>query len=183
MMVFKALGCKTRIDMLKLLMTGEYHVSGLAKALKISVPVAAKHIRILEAAGLVERRIFGKVHILKANKEKLYEAMATFGEVYGVEVAKGTSILDVLKQVATVGVKTIGDKEFVTSIDGVEGIYLYEVDGKPSDRPISGYEMVRDGEVVLKRLVPVLEKRVKVKVTDKVENPKYPIPAHKILSN
>ena len=158
--------------MLKLLMMGEYHVSGLAKALKISVPVAAKHIKILEDAGLEERRIFGKVHILKVKKEKLYGAMATFGVVYGVEVAKGTSILDVLKQVATVGVKTIGDNEFVASIDGVEGIYLYEVDGTPSDRPINGYEMVRDGEVVLKRLVPVLEKRVKVKVTDSVENHK-----------
>ncbi len=173
MIVFKALSCKTRIDMLKLLMMGEYHVSGLARALKISVPVAAKHIRILEAAELVERRIFGKVHILKANKEKLYEAMETFGEVYGVEVAKGTSLLDVLKQVATVEVTKIGDDEFVASIDGVKGIYLYEVDGAPPDRPINEYKMVQDEELVLKRLVPVLEKRVKVKVTDNVENHKY----------
>jgi DNA-binding transcriptional ArsR family regulator len=173
MIVFKALSCKTRIDMLKLLMMGEYHVSGLARALKISVPVAAKHIRILEAAELVERRIFGKVHILKANKEKLYEAMETFGEVYGVEVAKGTSVLDVLKQVATVEVTKIDDDEFVASIDGVKGIYLYEVDGAPPDRPINEYKMVQDEELVLKRLVPVLEKRVKVKVTDNVENHKY----------
>jgi len=74
----------------------------------------------------------------------------------------------VLKQVATVEVTKIGGDGFAASIDGVKGIYLYEVDGAPSDRPINEYTMVRDGELVLKRLVPVLEKRVKVKVTDKV---------------
>jgi len=56
-MIFRALSSKTRIEMMKLLMQREYHVSGLAKALGISVPVVAKHVKILEDAGLVESKI------------------------------------------------------------------------------------------------------------------------------
>ena len=42
MIVFKALSCKTRIDMLKLLMMGEYHVS----ILKRLVPVLEKRVKV-----------------------------------------------------------------------------------------------------------------------------------------
>jgi len=70
-MIYKALGSKTRVEMLKLLMKGEYHVSGLAKALGISLPVAAKHVRILENAELVGSKKFGKMHVLSVNKERL----------------------------------------------------------------------------------------------------------------
>lgn len=42
MIVFKALSCKTRIDMLKLLMMGEYHVS----VLKRLVPVLEKSVKV-----------------------------------------------------------------------------------------------------------------------------------------
>jgi hypothetical protein len=42
MIVFKALSCKTRIDMLKLLMIGEYHVS----ILKRLVPVLEKRVKV-----------------------------------------------------------------------------------------------------------------------------------------
>ncbi len=44
MMVFKALSCKTRIDMLKLLMMGEYHVS----ILKRLVPVLEKRVKVTD---------------------------------------------------------------------------------------------------------------------------------------
>ena len=163
-MIFKALSSKTRIEMVKLLMKGEYHVSGLAKALCISVPVAAKHVRILENAELVKSKIFGKTHVLSVNKEKLYEAMEAFGEEYGIEVQKGASIVEVLKEVAGVGTNKMGDKEFVVSIDDEEGFYVYEVDGELPDTPINEYKMKKDGEIVIKRLVPVLKKKVKVKV-------------------
>lgn len=163
-MIYKALGSKTRVEMLKLLMKGEYHVSGLAKALAISVPVAAKHVRILENAELVGSKKFGKTHVLSVNKEKLYEAMATFSEEFEIEVQKGASILDALKEVAGVGVREIGDKEFVVSIDNDEGFYIYEVDGSLPNTPINEYKMEKDGEIAIKRVVPVLKKRVKVKV-------------------
>nr|QNO52098.1 hypothetical protein GAKKPHMA_00004 [Methanosarcinales archaeon ANME-1 ERB6] len=169
-MIFKALSSKTRIEMVKLLMQRDYHVSGLAKALSISVPVAAKHVRILENAELVGSKIFGRTHVLSVNKEKLYEAMAAFGEEYGIEVRKGASILDALKEVAGVGINKMGDKEFVVSIDDEEGFYVYEVDGELPDTPINEYRMEKDGEIVIKRLVPVLKKRVKVKIKDGAAN-------------
>ncbi len=150
--------------MLKLLMQCEYHVSGLAKALDISVPVAAKHVRILENAELVASKNFGRTHVLKVNREKLYEAMETFSEEYEIEIERGASILDALKGVAGVGIKKIGDKEFIVSIDNEEGFYVYEVNGKSPNVPISEYKMEKGGEIELKRLVPVLKKRVKVNV-------------------
>jgi DNA-binding transcriptional ArsR family regulator len=163
-MIFKALSSKTRVEMVKLLMKSDYHVSGLAKALCISVPVAAKHVRILENAELVKSKIFGKTHVLSVNKEKLYEAMEAFGEEYGIEVQKGASIVEVLKEVAGVGIKRIEDNEFLVAIDDEEGFYIYEVDGNSPNTPINEYKMEKDGEIEIKRLVPVLKKRVKVKV-------------------
>ena len=44
MIVFKALSCKTRIDMLKLLMMGEYHVS----VLKRLVQVLEKRVKVTD---------------------------------------------------------------------------------------------------------------------------------------
>jgi DNA-binding transcriptional ArsR family regulator len=166
-MIFKALGSKTRVEILKLLMKGEYHVSGLAKALDISVPVTAKHVKILEDAGLLQCKKFGRTHILKVNREKLYEAMVTFSEEYEIEVRKGTSLLDALKKVAGVGIKRIGDKEFIVSIDGEEGFYVYEVNGKFPDKPINEYMMDHGGEIEIKRLVPVLKKRVKINMSSR----------------
>ena len=173
-MIFKALSSKTRVEMLKLLMKKDYHVSGLAKALGISVPVAAKHVRILEDAELLESTKFGKTHVLKVNKEKLYDVMETFGEEYEIEVQKGTSILDALKEVAGVGIKKVGDKEFIASIDDEEGFYIYEVDGKFPAMPINEYKIEQGGEIEIKRLVPVLKKRVRVIVPGK-SNKKMPI--------
>lgn len=164
--ILKALSSKTRVEMLKLLMKRLYHVSGLAKALGISVPVAAKHVRILEHAGLVERKKFGRTHVLKVNREKLYEAMETFSEDYEMEIEKGASILDALKEVAGIGIKKIGDKEFIVSIDNETGFYVYEVNGKSPDRPINEYKMEKGGEIEIRRLVPVLKKRIRVKVKD-----------------
>lgn len=161
-MIFKALSSTTRVEMLKLLMKREYHVSGLAKALGISVPVAAKHVRILEDADLLTCKQFGRTHVLKVNREKLYDAMVPFSEEYEIDVQKGTSILDALKEVAGVGIKKIGDKEFIVSIDGEEGFYVYEVNGKSPDKPISEYMLDHGGEIEIKRLVPVLKKRVTV---------------------
>ncbi len=162
--VFKALSSKTRMDMLKLLMQREYHVSGLAKALDISVPVAAKHVRLLEAAELVERKDFGKTHVLMIKREKLYEAMETFSEEYEIEVEKGATILDALKGVAGIGIKRVGDKEFIASIDDEVGFYVYEVNGKSPNMPINEYKMEKGGEIEIKRLVPVLKKRVRVEL-------------------
>ena len=162
--IFKALSSKTRMEMLRLLLQGEYHVSGLAHELGISVPVAAKHAKLLENADLVHRKAFGRTHVLSANRKRLYDAMDTFSTDYAVQTREGKSILEALKEVDGIGIKKVGDKEFIASIDGEEGFYIYEVNGKPPAVPINEYKMDTGGEIVIKRLVPVLTKRVTVRI-------------------
>ena len=164
MMLFKALSSRTRIEMLKLLMNDSYHISGLAKELGISVPVVARHTRILKDAGLIKSKKYGKTQVLTVNRERLYQALDAFGERHEVEVNEGASILEVLKSVAGVKIKKMDDKEFLVSIDGEKGFYIYEVNGKLPDLPINEYKVLRDEEIEIKRLVPVLKKKVKVKV-------------------
>ncbi len=162
--IFKALSSNTRMEMVRLLLNREYHVSGLAKALGISVPVAAKHIKILERAGVVENEIFGKTHVLKVNKERLYESLEVFSDEQEVEVKRGASLLDVLRNVTGVGLRKVGDREFIASIDGEDGFYIYEVNGQLPDKSIDEYKLKKSREIEIKKLVPVLKKRVKVTV-------------------
>jgi DNA-binding transcriptional ArsR family regulator len=42
--------------------------------LRMSLPAASKHLRVLEKAGLLQRRIEGRSHYLKANLQPLNEA-------------------------------------------------------------------------------------------------------------
>jgi DNA-binding transcriptional ArsR family regulator len=162
--IFKALSSKTRQEMLKRLMKTEYHVTGLAAEVGISVPVAAKHLKILEEAGLVTRKTFGKTHVLTANRAKLYDALEAFSEDYEVDARKGASLLEALKGVSGLGIKQTGDKEFIASIDGEAGFYIYEVNGKCPTMPINEYTLEEGSEIAIKRLVPVLQKRVRVRI-------------------
>lgn len=66
---FRALADPTRRAMLQRLASGPQRVSELAEPFEMSLAAASKHIRSLEAAGLVERHISGRSHIcnLRAN--------------------------------------------------------------------------------------------------------------------
>ena len=164
--LFRAIGSKTRVKMLKLLLRRNYHITGLAREIGISVPVAAKHVRILEDAGLVSAEEYGNTKVLRLNRERLYGVLDAFSEEYDVSIPKGTNILDILKRVSGVGIKKIGEKEFIVSINGEEGFYIYEVDGSAPNKPVNEFKMEKDGEVAIKRLVPVLKKRVRVHVKE-----------------
>ncbi len=50
--VFKALSSTTRLKMLRILAKKEMHITGLARELNLSVPVVAKHSKLLEKTGL-----------------------------------------------------------------------------------------------------------------------------------
>ncbi|MEE9474122.1 MAG: metalloregulator ArsR/SmtB family transcription factor [Candidatus Hydrothermarchaeaceae archaeon] len=162
--MFKALSSETRREMLKSLIREEKHITGLAKELGISVPVAAKHIKILESAGLVERRKFGRSHIMRAKTERMHSALEFLGETFDINIQKGASVLDVLKEISGVTVESIGDKEYVTSVDGEEGYYIYEVNGKPPNTSINKFTVKNDTKVELKKLVPVKKKEIRIKV-------------------
>jgi DNA-binding transcriptional ArsR family regulator len=150
-----------------MLLTEELHISGISRRLGIAVPVVARHVKILEDSGLVERRVIGRTHLLKAKTDGVYEVLDETATTSSIELEKGSTILDALREVAAVGVKKVGDREYVVSIDGEDGYYLYEVDGRLLDTPMGEYILERASEVKLKKLLPVTKRIIRIKVTEK----------------
>ena len=162
--LFRALSSPTRMRMLKRLLKGETHISALAREMRVSVPVAARHVRILLKAGLIEKKEFGRSHVLKVRPERLYEMSDAFADSSEVELPPGGSILDALKLTCAVDTRRISGREYLVSIDGKQGYYLYEVDGKVGDIAMNQYKLNNNVEVRLKKLVPVTEKRITVRM-------------------
>ena len=71
-----ALADETRRRILERLAAGEARVTEVAEPFAISLNSVSKHIRILERAGLVRRRIAGRDHYLSLDKAPLDEASA-----------------------------------------------------------------------------------------------------------
>lgn len=162
--LFKALGSSTRQEMLKILAKKEIHITGLARELNLSVPVVARHVKVLETAGLVQRKKFGRTHVLRSKIENMGSLLNAFADSCEVNVTKGSSILEALKKVSGVEVKEVRDKEFVISIDGEPGLYMYEVNGKPPDAMAEDFKIEKDSTIEWKKLVPVTRKRISVKI-------------------
>lgn len=72
--VFHALAHPARRAMLGRLAEGERNLSELAAPLRMSFPAASKHVRVLERAKLVRRRIVGRVHLCRIEGKPLAEA-------------------------------------------------------------------------------------------------------------
>jgi DNA-binding transcriptional ArsR family regulator len=72
--VFHALAHPARRSMVRRLAEGERTLSELAAPLKMSFPAASKHVRVLESARLVRRRIVGRTHVCRINSEPLRHA-------------------------------------------------------------------------------------------------------------
>lgn len=73
-LTFRALSDATRRGMLLLLTTGEKNVSALVDEYEISQPAISKHLRVLERAGLVERRREGRRQMVRLKPERAEEA-------------------------------------------------------------------------------------------------------------
>ena len=71
-----ALADETRRSILKRLSGGEARVTEVAAPFGISLNSVSKHIRILERAGLVRRRIAGREHFLTLDPQPLDELNA-----------------------------------------------------------------------------------------------------------
>lgn len=160
----KALSSETRLEMMKILSKEPLHITGLAKRLGISVPVAARHVEILEKAGLIQRRKYGKTHILEARSERLLAFMDELCESFEVEVDEGSSVLDALKLTSAVEVRKGKDGLLLVSLDGEKGYYIYEVNGVLPKKPLDLYEIREDSIVKLKQLLPVTRKEISIKV-------------------
>jgi DNA-binding transcriptional ArsR family regulator len=162
--LFKAISSDTRLSILELLSEGDKHISGLAREIGISVPVTAKHIKILEKADLIERKRIGNTHMIGIKLNNVYSFLDRFAENKKIEVEEGTTLLEALKSVAAVEVRKMGDRVKVVSTDGEEGFYVYEVDGKFSDKTVDEYVFFEDVVVEWKKLVPVTKKRLMVNI-------------------
>ncbi|QDV52261.1 ArsR/SmtB family transcription factor [Gimesia fumaroli] len=72
---FHALGDGTRRKMLSLLAKrGEVTASDLGAPFEIAQPTVSKHIRVLEQAGLISRRVEGRVHRFQLQIKPFNEA-------------------------------------------------------------------------------------------------------------
>ena len=71
---FAALADPTRRRLLAHLARGNQSVTPLARPYAMSLPAVSKHLRVLEKAGLIRRRRYGRVHQLKLEAEPLKRA-------------------------------------------------------------------------------------------------------------
>jgi DNA-binding transcriptional ArsR family regulator len=72
--VFHALGDATRRRMLRSLADGERSVGELAAPFEMSLAAASKHVKALERAGLVRRRVMGRTHVCSLEAQPLEDA-------------------------------------------------------------------------------------------------------------
>jgi DNA-binding transcriptional ArsR family regulator len=71
---FAALADPTRRRILAHLARGDRCVTDLAKPHSMSLPAISKHLRVLEKAGLLRRRRYGRVHEMKLEAKPLKQA-------------------------------------------------------------------------------------------------------------
>lgn len=72
--VFRALADPTRRAMLRSLSSGERNIGELAAPHRMSFAAASKHVRVLESAGLIRRRIEGRSHVCRIEPAPLAAA-------------------------------------------------------------------------------------------------------------
>jgi DNA-binding transcriptional ArsR family regulator len=72
--VFHALAHPARRAILRRLSVQERNLSELAEPLRMSFAAASKHVKVLERAKLVRRRIVGRTHIFRVEDKPMAEA-------------------------------------------------------------------------------------------------------------
>jgi DNA-binding transcriptional ArsR family regulator len=93
--VFHALAHPARRAILRRLSAREQNLSELASPLKMSFPAASKHVRVLERAKLVQRRVAGRSHLCRLNASPLKD-VAEWTEGYREAWEHSFRALDVL---------------------------------------------------------------------------------------
>ena len=74
-LVFMALADVSRRKIVHLLTSGEMPVSDIAAEFDVSLQAVSKHIKMLEKAKIVQRRVEGRTHYLSLVPEKLTGAL------------------------------------------------------------------------------------------------------------
>jgi DNA-binding transcriptional ArsR family regulator len=73
---FAALADPTRRRILAHLARGNHRVTHLARHHDMSLPAVSKHLRVLEKAGLLRRRRYGRVHEMELEAKPLKQTAA-----------------------------------------------------------------------------------------------------------
>lgn len=82
---FAALAHPTRRRILAHLASGDQCVTDLARPYAMSLPAVSKHLRVLEKAGLLRRRRYGRVHEMQLEAAPLKQAaqwVAQYGKFW-----------------------------------------------------------------------------------------------------
>jgi DNA-binding transcriptional ArsR family regulator len=98
--VFHALAHPARRAMLRRLAGGEHNLSELAAPLRMSFPAASKHVRVLERARLVRRRVVGRTHLCRIEGKPLAAAtgwLEGYRRVWEANFDRLARLLDELK--------------------------------------------------------------------------------------
>jgi DNA-binding transcriptional ArsR family regulator len=98
--VFHALAHPARRAMLRRLVEKERNLSELAAPLRMSFPAASKHVRVLERARLVRRRVVGRDHVCRIEGKPLAEAsgwLESYRQVWESNFQRLDALLDELK--------------------------------------------------------------------------------------
>ncbi|MFZ2101629.1 MAG: metalloregulator ArsR/SmtB family transcription factor [Oricola sp.] len=83
--ILKAVGDQTRRSILTTLaQEGPLRVTELAGRYDMSLNAISKHIKVLEAAGIVTRRTIGRVHLIEANLDPVREIDAWFRQLRSI---------------------------------------------------------------------------------------------------
>ena len=86
--------------MLRRLAAGERNLSELAAPLHMSFPAASKHVRVLERARLVRRRVVGRTHLCRIEGKPLADAsgwLETYRQIWEGNFQRLDALLDELK--------------------------------------------------------------------------------------
>ena len=98
--VFHALAHPARRAIIRQLSGGERNLSELAAPLRMTFPAATKHVRVLEHARLVRRRVAGREHLCRLEAAPLKEAMLwteSFRQSWEVRFEALDSLLEEMK--------------------------------------------------------------------------------------
>jgi DNA-binding transcriptional ArsR family regulator len=98
--VFHALAHPARRAMLRRLAQGERNLSELAAPLSMSFPAASKHVRVLERARLVRRRVVGRTHLCRIEGKPLADAsgwLESYRRIWEANFQRLDTLLDELK--------------------------------------------------------------------------------------
>ena len=84
--IFKALSCKWRIEILKMLEKGEICQCEILKKLPIDASTLSRHLKILRYAGLILERKEGTRKLLRLKDERILKVVKMAEEMWSEEM-------------------------------------------------------------------------------------------------